>query len=126
MPEVQPPEPTGIYGLNEALRDALSGPLVHVGTGPWTGNARVKACAYHNDRVLVVNIEGAISVAAARQLSRALDQAKKENAAAIVMRLDTPGALTRRHLSCLQLPYIGKRLANSRDTSTAVRCRRWT
>jgi membrane-bound serine protease (ClpP class) len=45
------------------------------------------------DRVLVVNIDGAISVAAARQISRAVDQAKKENATAIVIRLDTPGGL---------------------------------
>ena len=44
-------------------------------------------------RVLVVNIDGAISVAAARQISRAIDQAKKESATAIVIRLDTPGGL---------------------------------
>jgi hypothetical protein len=53
---VRPPEPTGIYALNEALQDALSGPWSYVGTGPWTGNARIKACAYRNERVLVVNV----------------------------------------------------------------------
>jgi len=54
--EVRPPEPAGIYALGEALQDALSGPLTYVGTGPWTGNARVKACAFRNERVLVVNV----------------------------------------------------------------------
>ncbi len=43
--------------------------------------------------VLAVNIHGAISVAAARQISRAVDLARKENARAIVIRLDTPGGL---------------------------------
>lgn len=51
------------------------------------------ARAAPSDKVLVVEIDGAISVAAARQLTRVLDQAKKEGAAAIVMRLDTPGGL---------------------------------
>src|SRR5205823_6719899 len=50
------PEPTGVYSLNEALRDAFSGPWSYLGTGPWTGNQRVKACAYRNERVLVVNV----------------------------------------------------------------------
>jgi membrane-bound serine protease (ClpP class) len=44
-------------------------------------------------RVLVVNFDGAISVATARQLSRVIDQAKKESATAILIRLDTPGGL---------------------------------
>jgi len=52
----RPPEPTGIYALDEAVQDALSGPWTYVGTGPWTGNARVKACAYRNERVMVVNV----------------------------------------------------------------------
>jgi hypothetical protein len=47
---------TGLYSLDEALKDALSGPWTYVGTGPWTGNQRLKACAYRNDRVLVVNV----------------------------------------------------------------------
>src|SRR5262245_9729618 len=55
--------------------------------------ATVAAPAAPGDRVLVVNIDGAISVAAARALGRAIDQAKKDGAAAIVMRLDTPGGL---------------------------------
>jgi membrane-bound serine protease (ClpP class) len=44
-------------------------------------------------RVLVVDIGGAIGVATARQLSRAIDRAKKERAAAILIQLDTPGGL---------------------------------
>jgi hypothetical protein len=55
-PIVHERKPTGVYGLEEALGDALSGPWTYVGTGPWTGNQRVKACAYRNDRVLVVNV----------------------------------------------------------------------
>jgi hypothetical protein len=55
-PAPSPPRgPAGVYGLDEALDDALSGPLTYIGTGPWTGNQRVQACAYRNDRVIVVN-----------------------------------------------------------------------
>jgi membrane-bound serine protease (ClpP class) len=43
--------------------------------------------------VLLVDIKGAIGVAAARQISRAVDQARQEQAQAIVLRLDTPGGL---------------------------------
>jgi hypothetical protein len=50
------PQQAGLYGAEEALRDALSGPLVHVGTGPWPGNSRMHACAFRNERVLVVNV----------------------------------------------------------------------
>jgi hypothetical protein len=52
----EPPAPTGIYALDEAARDALSGPWTYIGTGPWTGNHRVQACAYRNERVIVVNV----------------------------------------------------------------------
>lgn len=55
-PVIREPEPAGVYSLHEALKDALSGPWTYVGTGPWTGNQRVKACAYRNERVLVVNV----------------------------------------------------------------------
>lgn len=51
-----PTAPAGIYGPEEALRDALSGPWVHLGTGTWPGNGRMHACAFRNDRVLVVNV----------------------------------------------------------------------
>jgi membrane-bound serine protease (ClpP class) len=43
--------------------------------------------------VLLVDLKGAIGVAAARQLARAIDRARRENATAIVLRLDTPGGL---------------------------------
>jgi hypothetical protein len=49
-----------LYPLDEALKDALSGPWEHLGTGPWHGNYRVHACAYRNDRVIVVNVYCAI------------------------------------------------------------------
>ncbi len=44
-------------------------------------------------RVLVVDVDGAISVAAARVMTKAMDLARKDGAEAIVMRLDTPGGL---------------------------------
>jgi membrane-bound serine protease (ClpP class) len=43
--------------------------------------------------VLIVDIKGAIGVAAARQVARALDQARQDKVSAIVLRLDTPGGL---------------------------------
>ena len=46
----------GLYPLDAALQDALAGPWEHLGTGPWHGNARAHACAYRNDRVIVVNV----------------------------------------------------------------------
>jgi membrane-bound serine protease (ClpP class) len=52
-----------------------------------------KAEAAPSDRVLVMAIDGSISIAAARHVARVIDQAKRENAAAVVIRLDTPGGL---------------------------------
>jgi hypothetical protein len=49
------PPSKGLYGAEEALRDALSGPLEYLGTGPWPGNRRMPACVFRNARVLVVN-----------------------------------------------------------------------
>src|SRR5687768_14632844 len=56
-----PPAPVarprpGLYALDEALADALSGPLQYIDTGPWHNIQRLHACAYHNDRVVVVNV----------------------------------------------------------------------
>jgi hypothetical protein len=53
---VQPRQPAGLFSADEAVQEALSGPWTYVGTGPWTGNARLKACAYRNQRVLLVNV----------------------------------------------------------------------
>lgn len=53
-----PPAPAAraaLYAADEALADALSGDLQHVGTGSWPGNNRMYACAFRNQRVLVVN-----------------------------------------------------------------------
>jgi hypothetical protein len=50
-----PPVPT-LYTLDEALHDALSGPLTYLGMGLWTGSQRVPACGYRNERVLVVDV----------------------------------------------------------------------
>ena len=44
-----------LYAVDEALGDALSGPLQYIGTGPWPGNNRLSACAFRNARVVVVN-----------------------------------------------------------------------
>lgn len=53
-PAAQPA--TGLYAPDEALRDALSGPLEYVGTGQWHGSNRTTACAFRNQRVLIVNV----------------------------------------------------------------------
>ena len=52
----RPPSDVDLYPADEALRDALSGPLTHVGTGPWPGTNRTQACVFRNERVLVVNV----------------------------------------------------------------------
>lgn len=51
------------------------------------------APAAPGDKVLVVQIDGAISVAARRHVDRAFEQARKEGATAILIQLDTPGGL---------------------------------
>src|SRR5215204_6686072 len=45
-----------LYPLDEALKDALSSPWEHLGTGPWHGNYHVHACAYRNARIIVVHV----------------------------------------------------------------------
>ncbi|MGD8859148.1 MAG: hypothetical protein PVI30_03995 [Myxococcales bacterium] len=49
-----PPESDGLYAVAAALEDALSGRLRHLGTGRWPGIERSSACAFRNDRVVVV------------------------------------------------------------------------
>jgi hypothetical protein len=44
-----------LYGAEEALRDVLSGELQYIGTGRWPGVERSRACAFRNQRVLIVN-----------------------------------------------------------------------
>src|SRR5436190_10345241 len=52
----QPPaRPKGLYSAREALRDALSGDLEYIGTGRWPGVERSRACAFRNQRVVIVN-----------------------------------------------------------------------
>ncbi|HEY6878022.1 MAG TPA: hypothetical protein VI299_08375 [Polyangiales bacterium] len=46
---------SGLYSAQDALRDLLSSPLQHIGTGRWPGIRRMFACAYRNQRVLVVD-----------------------------------------------------------------------
>lgn len=45
----------GMYSAQGALRDVLSGELEYVGTGRWPGVERLRACAFRNQRVVVVN-----------------------------------------------------------------------
>ena len=54
----QAPEPSqlSLYAADEALRDVLSSELQFIGNGRWPGIARTRACAFRNDRVLVVNV----------------------------------------------------------------------
>jgi hypothetical protein len=44
-----------MYSAEEALSDALSGELQHIGTGRWPGVERSRACAFRNQRVVIVN-----------------------------------------------------------------------
>lgn len=59
VPVGAPQLPGGVtappYSLPDALADALSGPLQLVGKGAWHGLVGSLACAYRNDRVLVVD-----------------------------------------------------------------------
>src|SRR5690349_16928141 len=50
-----PPRQQGLYTAEEALRDVLSGELQFIGTGRWPGVERSRACAFRNERVVVVN-----------------------------------------------------------------------
>jgi hypothetical protein len=45
-----------LYGADEALSDVLSSPWQYVGTGPWPGISRMYACAFYNERVVLVNV----------------------------------------------------------------------
>jgi hypothetical protein len=46
----------GLYSAQGALRDVLSGgELEYIGTGKWPGVERLRACAFRNKRVVVVN-----------------------------------------------------------------------
>lgn len=45
-----------LYEAAEALRDILSSPLQHVGTGRWPGIQRSYTCVFRNERVLVVDV----------------------------------------------------------------------
>jgi hypothetical protein len=56
QPTLALPAASSLYPPEEALRDALSGPWEYVGTGPWPGIERIQACAFRNQRVLVVNV----------------------------------------------------------------------
>lgn len=49
-------EISNLYAPDEALRDVLSGELKYLGTGKWPGVERSRACAFRNDRVLIVNV----------------------------------------------------------------------
>src|SRR4051812_34914333 len=44
-------------------------------------------------KVVLVDINGAIGITTVRLIARAIEQAKKESADAVVLRLDTPGGL---------------------------------
>ena len=54
-----PPPPVqrsaGLYSAQEALQDVLSGELEYIGTGRWPGVERLRACAFRNRRVVIVN-----------------------------------------------------------------------
>lgn len=50
------PQPElGLYTTESALGDVLAGDWEYLGTGPWPGIERSHACAFRNERVLIVN-----------------------------------------------------------------------
>jgi hypothetical protein len=57
VPDVEEPSNDApLYTITDALEDVASGPLELIGTGPWFGNYSIHACAYRNERVVVVNV----------------------------------------------------------------------
>ena len=44
-----------LYPPDEALADALSSPLRHLGTGVWPGRYKIPSCAYRNEKVIVLD-----------------------------------------------------------------------
>ena len=51
----EPVSREALYSAQGALRDVLSGELEYIGTGKWPGVERLRACAFRNQRVVVVN-----------------------------------------------------------------------
>jgi hypothetical protein len=51
----EPEREDELYSAQAALRDVLSGELEYIGTGSWPGVERLRACAFRNQRVVVVN-----------------------------------------------------------------------
>ncbi|HYH97341.1 hypothetical protein [Hyalangium sp.] len=50
-----PPSAAPLYPPAEALADAVSGPLRHVGTTLWYGRFAIPSCIYRNEKVFVIN-----------------------------------------------------------------------
>lgn len=55
-PQLVPAAESQLYAAEEALRDVLASELQYLGAGRWPGVERSRACAFRNDRVLVVNV----------------------------------------------------------------------
>ena len=72
------------------LRNRLCRPALALAL--WAGAAGAGLAA-PGDRVFVVEVRGAISVAAARVITRGVADARAADAAALVVQLDTPGGL---------------------------------
>lgn len=58
-----------------------------------TGHAPAQSEVRAAGVVFIIDIKGAIGIAATRQITQALDKSRAEKAAALVIRLDTPGGL---------------------------------
>ena len=50
-----PPSAAPLYPPSDALADAASGPLQHVGTTLWYGRYGIPSCIYRNEKVFVIN-----------------------------------------------------------------------
>jgi membrane-bound serine protease (ClpP class) len=80
--------------MKSLMRPRCCGPwLALLGVLAAAAWAVVPASSQAPTKVLVTDMRGAISVAAQRQLTRALETAQREGAEALIIRLDTPGGL---------------------------------
>jgi len=78
-----------IATLRECLRPCACLLLTVVAATSWAS----AAYAQPGPRVFLTDVNGVIGVATARQIARAIDKARTEKGAALIVRLDTPGGL---------------------------------
>jgi membrane-bound serine protease (ClpP class) len=81
---------------NAAMRNRIRRFAALLAVGAAVGLAAAQAqptSAPPGPRAFLTDVNGAIGVATARQITRAIDKTKSENGVALIVRLDTPGGL---------------------------------